>query len=216
MFRKIYILVVLSLIFTNITLEARVSNGNCLNRSSDYYINILRGLHKLYPEVKISELERLQPDVFYSRDLGISFLAPKAWKEINRDNILLYLTKGKSVEINIFTFLKLKKFWKDSNIENPNQLLKVATKYIIKTSLEDAKEHNDTLYIASHIKIIKIKRYRVAHIVLKRLGEINRWESWTLIYNGKDIYVLYITSDINSLIRGEFLSYMAVKSFCSE
>ncbi len=192
------------------------TTASCAGKDADYYLKIIKRMRKVYPEVTIKKLEKINPDLYYTKELGISFLAPKAWKRINGNDVILYMTQGKSVEKNIFTFFLLKKFWKNSNVKEPEKLLKKATRHIANGSYDDAKEHGDKLKIEIPAKMFEKGQYQIEHIVLKRTGKLNRFESWTLLWDGKNIYVFYITSDIKNLATSEFLSSIATMSFCSE
>ena len=189
---------------------------SCAGKDAQYYLKIINHMRKAYPEITMEKLEKLNPDLFYTKELGLSFLAPKGWKRTNGNNVILYMTQGKSVEKNIFTFFRLKKFWNKSDTKNPEELLKKATRLITNTSYNDAKEHRDRLKIEIPAKMLKKGHYQIDHIALKRTGKLNRFESWTLLWNGKHIYVFYITSDMQNLATGEFLSAIASMSFCSE
>ena len=169
-----------------------------------------------YPELTMQEIKGLKLRRYYDRKEGINIVAPMQWKDITKEgDAILYLLGGKDEETRKFMLRTLSRFWKKSEENNPRRIITKAAKLMEELSTEAAQKDGDRIKAVGRVKIYKKPNGLMGHFILRRRGKTNRWESYTLIWAGKKLYLLGIMSPKKELLMGEFLSALGAESFCS-
>ncbi len=190
-------------------------NCSTFNKQSDK--KIFFKVIKRYPQLTIDDIKKHKPGRYFDEKHGVSIVAPQGWNSITDEgDAILYLIQGESVDTSRFMFKKLAKFWDEKQINEPKLIIEKAAKMIGEIFAEDAIKSADQSELVGTTKIFSYKQNTIAHFVAYRTGKKTRWESYTLIWDGKDLYLLVVMSKDDKLLLGEFFSSLAMESFCSE
>ncbi len=186
---------------------------DCATFNKEADKKIFHKVLKYYPELTIDDIKIHKPGRYYDTKHGVSIVAPQGWNSITEEgDAILYLTQGTSK----FMFKSLVKFWDDTQSKEPQKLIKKAASIISEISAEEALKDGDKITPMGSLKLFTRGQYTIGHFVLQRIGSKARWESYTLIWEGKRLFILAVTSKENELLLGEFLSSLGMESFCSE
>jgi len=82
--------------------------------------------------------------------------------------------------------------------------------------IESIKGTGDSSVQIIPLKIYKRGKYIIGHTLTHQKGNIGRYYGNTFIFDGKNIYLLSTVTSSRDLLLGEFLSSLAMKSFCSD
>ena len=179
-------------------------------------MKIFKRVKRRYPEIPMERIKKINPSIFVDRQLKVSLFAPRNWKDITKEgDAILYLLGGKDEETRKFMLRTLSKFWKKSEENNPRRIITKAAKLMEELSTEVAQKDGDRIKAVGRVKIYEKPNGLMGHFILRRRGQTNRWESYTLIWAGKKLYLLGVMSPKKELLMGEFLSALGAESFCS-
>jgi len=192
----------------------REKNCSTFNKQADK--EILYKVLKHYPEFTIDDIKKHKLGRYYDAKYGVSIVAPNGWNSITKyDDNILYLKKVKDGSMSKFMLTSLSKFWDDAQKEEPQTIIKKAAKVIAEISTEEAVKNGEKIRTMDRLKLSIKRSYTMGHLVLYRIGNESRWESYTFIWDTKNLYLLAIISPKNNSLYGEFLSSLGMESFCS-
>ena len=188
----------------------------CSNFEQDN--KLVANVRNKYAEVTLRQIKSLKINRFHTPNYTITLLAPMGWHNAtNKGDDILYLLRKDEKSVGKFLLYSLKKFQNSTQAKTPDELIKKAAKFYNEISLDIASKNGDKAKQISSVKFFNFNNKRIGHFVIQRRGKTkNRWESYTFIWDGKKLYMIFVTSRENELEVGEFLSLLAAKSFCSE
>ena len=204
-----------------IALKSGIENSNpnpCSKFDLEKDKKLVSYVRNKYREVTLQQIKSLRLNRFHTSDYSITLLAPMGWHNITSDgDAILYLLRKDEKSIGKFALRSLKSFQNSVHEKSPDGLIKKAAKLISEISIEEAAKSGDEAKQLDRVKLFTFDNNRIGHFILHRIGESKkRWESYTLIWDGKELYLLLVTIRENELEVGEFLSLLAAKSFCSK
>jgi len=177
---------------------------------------IIFNLLKLYPELTLNKVKQYKPVRYYDGNYGVSIIAPHAWHSITQEgDAILYLLKGKESDIGKYMFRAISKGWSNKEEKEPKKLIKKIANLVTEISAQEANSNGDKITEINGVKLFLKNGNTIGHFVLHRKGKKTRWESYTLIWDGKRLYILSTMTKESELLLGEFLSALGMESFCS-
>ena len=171
-----------------------------------------------YKEVTLQQIKSLKLNRFHTPDFSLTLLAPMEWRNISdKGDAILYLLRKGEKSVGKFALRSLESLQNSLQEKSLNEIIKKAAKLIGEISMEDASKNGDVSKQVSPVKFFNFNNKHIGHFVMRRTGKTkNRWESWTLIWDVKKLYLLLVTSRENELEVGEFHSLLGAESLCSE
>lgn len=146
---------------------------------------------------------------------GIVFYVPNGWFPVaSKSNNILFISQKERNFVNTYMLRKIEKFWDDEDTKNPEEFIYYNAKALGDISIEIATKAGDSANYVGDISIFSFNSYTVAHYVTHRTGKIDIYKSSTLIWNGKELYTLVVTTKESNLQLGEFLSSVWYTTFC--
>jgi len=187
----------------------------CSNFAKDN--RLVAHVHNKYKEVTLQQIKSLRLNRFHTPNNTITVIAPMGWHNItNEGDAIVYLLRKDEKSVGKFALRSLKSFQNSVHEKNSDELIKKAAKLIGEIAIEEAAKSGDKDKMVGQVKLFTMNNKRIGHFVLHRMGKAkSRWESYSLIWDSKELYLLLVTSREKELEMGEFLSLLAVKSFCS-
>jgi len=181
-------------------------------------VAVKRDINRLldkYPQMKSDT--SLNFGLYSDPKNGIIFYLPNGWFSIvDSSDTIVYLSQEKKNIINKYMVRKVKRFWDEDDIKNPEEFVYYSAKAMGNISIELATKSGDSAEYAGEISIFHFKSYTIAHQVIHRKGKMDRYKSSTFIWNGSDLYTLAVTTKENDLQLGEFLSSLWYMTFCDD
>jgi len=173
----------------------------------------------------ISKLLNKYPDVYKGASInfglysdpknGIVFYVPNGWFPVaSKSNNILFISQKEKSFVNTYMLKKIEKFWDEEDIKNPEEFIFYNAKALRDISIELATKAGDNEEYIGDITIFPFKSYTIAHYVSHRTGKIDTYKSSTLIWNGKELYTLVVTTKKSDFQLGEFLSSVWYTTFC--
>jgi len=135
---------------------------------------------------------------------------------MDNNNTLLSLSKqsvnGETIE---FSLQISEKFWNKEEQKLPKELLKKVSERIASRYIESSQKAGKKSQVVTPAKLYDYNSYIAAHQLLSTDDNSSKFRGETLLWNGSNIYILSISSNKKDLLLEEFLSSLAIESFCS-
>lgn len=194
--------------------SSKKAQKNCLAFDDRGIQNMVQQLKQHYPDMQ--NMSNIKLGLYSDPQNGIIFYVPNNWFAIgDGKGSILHLREQENKEANKYRVRKIEKFWSTEDIQKPKAFLYQVVKTIGDISIEAAVNDGDKAKYGGDIALFSFNSYIIAHLVVHRTGKINKWKSTTLLYDGKDIYTLSVTTKESDLQLGEFYSSLWYKTFCN-
>jgi len=174
-------------------------------------------VYKRYGELDSDVLSSYHIKRYIDDEHRISLISPLGWKSKDKDMYIMYLQHRDESGNNVrYTLREIPKFWKNDKSQNYKKLIQKISSDIDNMLIESIKGMGDSIMQIIPLKIYKRGRYIIGHTLTHQKGNIGRYYGNTFIFDGKNIYLLSTVTSNRDLLLGEFLSSIAMKSFCSD
>jgi len=178
---------------------------------------IYKIVYKKYSELNSDILSSYHFKRYIEKKHKISLISPLGWQSKDDDIYIIHLQhRDKNGNIDRYSLREIPRFWKNDKSLNYKKLIKKISNDMDSMLRKSAKSIGDTTTQTIPLKIFKRGKYAIGHTLIHQQGKIDRWYGNTFIFDGKNIYLLSTVSGAKNLLLGEFLSSLAVKSFCSD
>jgi hypothetical protein len=183
------------------------------SRDQAIFDRVIRRYPEVEPLLKGLELFRVR-----SARYRMSVMIPGNWKPRKRSREIIALKNPKN-PAQTFTLDPMgPEMYQKVGTDDPVRLMRYMIEGFIHVLKEEAREKGGKiLQLDKPVILQKGERY-YAHIVFFHKGNetsSNRWRSVTLFWDGRKLFYLMIIVDPDNLHLAEFLSRLALESFCS-
>ncbi|SFV51187.1 hypothetical protein MNB_SV-6-1463 [hydrothermal vent metagenome] len=201
--------------FEIVSSDPTVTKKSCTTFDNEVVKGYITKLLDRYPKVKREK--SLNFGLYSDPKNGIIFYLQNGWYPMaNSSGTIIYLSQKEKNIINKYMVRKIERFWSEDDIKDPEEFIYYSAKAIGDLSIESAKKSGERAEYAGDISIFHFDSYIVAHLVVHLNGKIDRYKSITLLWSGRELYALEITTRESDLQLGEFLSSLWYMTFCDK
>ena len=191
---------------------------SCSNSSREKDNATIRKALKHYPEIS-RELSVLKLTRLFDAKHDLSIIVPGSWEHHEKeDEMTLSLWDPKDHEQKFKLNIMPGQLIEQLDRNDPQKMLRQLAEILINLSAQEASKKGMHSKQIGKTVSFRNRGYLGLHLLLHRTGKKgqSRWESVTLMWNGKRVYMLVALSGENKMLLGEFLSLLRMKSLCSE
>jgi hypothetical protein len=182
-------------------------------RDQAIFDRVIRRYPEVEPLLKDLELFRVR-----SARYRMSVMIPGNWKPREKSGAVIALENPKNPTQTFTLDLMDPQMYRSVGTDDPAGLMRHMLEGLTRALKEEArKKGGRVLLLENPIYLRKGERY-YAHVVFFHKGgeaSRNRWRSATLFWDGSKLFALMVTVGPDDLPLAEFLSRLALESFCS-